>query len=152
MGQYRGLYISKYHIELVKNIHHHFPKFMFWYSDCFFVWPAVYNSKIKTKTTRKYSLQAAISGFLAFVTWMTYALSKWLMLRCLITSVLIVCTSDHFFSLHLCSYEGTGRSLSLKLIQQLRQQSADSQQSISAENRTTNTARLAAGKYCSLVF
>ncbi|XP_035521188.1 RNA cytidine acetyltransferase [Morone saxatilis] len=43
-------------------------------------------------------------------------------------------------------YEGTGRSLSLKLIQQLRQQSADSQQSMSAENRTANTARLAAAR------
>ncbi|XP_029952025.1 RNA cytidine acetyltransferase-like [Salarias fasciatus] len=43
-------------------------------------------------------------------------------------------------------YEGTGRSLSLKLIQQLRQQSADSQQSLSAENKTTNTARLAAAR------
>ncbi|KAM9753160.1 RNA cytidine acetyltransferase [Menidia menidia] len=43
-------------------------------------------------------------------------------------------------------YEGTGRSLSLKLIQQLRQQSADSQQSLSAENRSTNTARLAAAR------
>ncbi|XP_029992858.1 RNA cytidine acetyltransferase [Sphaeramia orbicularis] len=43
-------------------------------------------------------------------------------------------------------YEGTGRSLSLKLIQQLRQQSADSQQSLSAENRTANTARLAAAR------
>ncbi|XDV28691.1 hypothetical protein PO909_031913 [Leuciscus waleckii] len=42
-------------------------------------------------------------------------------------------------------YEGTGRSLSLKLIQQLRQQSADSQQNLSAENRNTSTARLAAG-------
>lgn len=42
-------------------------------------------------------------------------------------------------------YEGTGRSLSLKLIQQLRQQSADSQLSTSAENKTTSTARLAAG-------
>lgn len=41
-------------------------------------------------------------------------------------------------------YEGTGRSLSLKLIQQLRHQSVDSQQSLSAENRNTNTARLAA--------
>ncbi|XP_028304821.1 RNA cytidine acetyltransferase [Gouania willdenowi] len=41
-------------------------------------------------------------------------------------------------------YEGTGRSLSLKLIQQLRQQSMDSQQSLSAENRSTTTARLAA--------
>uniref|UniRef100_A0A8C9X3I3 RNA cytidine acetyltransferase n=1 Tax=Sander lucioperca TaxID=283035 RepID=A0A8C9X3I3_SANLU len=43
-------------------------------------------------------------------------------------------------------YEGTGRSLSLKLIQQLRQQSADSQQSMSAENRSTNTERLAAAR------
>ncbi|XP_075995531.1 RNA cytidine acetyltransferase [Genypterus blacodes] len=43
-------------------------------------------------------------------------------------------------------YEGTGRSLSLKLIQQLRQQSADSQQSTTAENRTSNTARLAAAR------
>ncbi|KAF7663760.1 hypothetical protein LDENG_00202250 [Lucifuga dentata] len=43
-------------------------------------------------------------------------------------------------------YEGTGRSLSLKLIQQLRQQSAESQQSTSAENRSTNTARLAAAR------
>ncbi|KAJ0069238.1 hypothetical protein NL108_003160, partial [Boleophthalmus pectinirostris] len=43
-------------------------------------------------------------------------------------------------------YEGTGRSLSLKLIQQLRQQSADSQQSLSAENKNTNTARLSAAR------
>ncbi|XP_029009376.1 RNA cytidine acetyltransferase [Betta splendens] len=43
-------------------------------------------------------------------------------------------------------YEGTGRSLSLKLIQQLRQQSADSQLSMSAENRVSNTARLAAAR------
>lgn len=43
-------------------------------------------------------------------------------------------------------YEGTGRSLSLKLIQQLRQQSADSQLSTSAENKTTSTARLAAAR------
>ncbi|XP_034541182.1 RNA cytidine acetyltransferase [Notolabrus celidotus] len=43
-------------------------------------------------------------------------------------------------------YEGTGRSLSLKLIQQLRQQSADSQQSMSAENRSSNTTRLAAAR------
>ncbi|XP_066541065.1 RNA cytidine acetyltransferase [Hoplias malabaricus] len=43
-------------------------------------------------------------------------------------------------------YEGTGRSLSLKLIQQLRQQSAESQQSVSAENRTTSTAKLAAAR------
>lgn len=52
-----------------------------------------------------------------------------------------------------CSYEGTGRSLSLKLIQQLRQQSADSQQNLSAENRNTSTARLAAGiLQCPFVF
>ncbi|KAJ0029381.1 hypothetical protein NQD34_004378 [Periophthalmus magnuspinnatus] len=43
-------------------------------------------------------------------------------------------------------YEGTGRSLSLKLIQQLRQQSTDSQQSLSAENKNTNTARLSAAR------
>uniref|UniRef100_A0A673MAE7 RNA cytidine acetyltransferase n=1 Tax=Sinocyclocheilus rhinocerous TaxID=307959 RepID=A0A673MAE7_9TELE len=43
-------------------------------------------------------------------------------------------------------YEGTGRSLSLKLIQQLRQQSADSQQNLLAENRNTSTARLAAAR------
>lgn len=43
------------------------------------------------------------------------------------------------------SYEGTGRSLSLKLIQQLRQQSAQSQVSTTAENKMTTTARLAAG-------
>ncbi|KAK5867197.1 hypothetical protein PBY51_011711 [Eleginops maclovinus] len=43
-------------------------------------------------------------------------------------------------------YEGTGRSLSLKLIQQLRQQSADSQQNMSAENRTSNTERLASAR------
>lgn len=43
-------------------------------------------------------------------------------------------------------YEGTGRSLSIKLIQQLRQQNADRQQSLSAENRTTSTARLAAAR------
>ncbi|KAM3609142.1 uncharacterized protein V6R79_010191 [Siganus canaliculatus] len=43
-------------------------------------------------------------------------------------------------------YEGTGRSLSLKLIQQLRQQSADSQQNMSAENRTTATVKLAAAR------
>ncbi|CAK7308784.1 RNA cytidine acetyltransferase [Vulpes lagopus] len=40
-------------------------------------------------------------------------------------------------------YEGTGRSLSLKLIQQLRQQSAQSQISTTAENKATTTARLA---------
>uniref|UniRef100_A0A8C1T5T1 RNA cytidine acetyltransferase n=1 Tax=Cyprinus carpio TaxID=7962 RepID=A0A8C1T5T1_CYPCA len=45
-----------------------------------------------------------------------------------------------------CRYEGTGRSLSLKLIQQLRQQSADSQLNLSAENRNTSTARLAAAR------
>uniref|UniRef100_A0A671P8D7 RNA cytidine acetyltransferase n=1 Tax=Sinocyclocheilus anshuiensis TaxID=1608454 RepID=A0A671P8D7_9TELE len=45
-----------------------------------------------------------------------------------------------------CRYEGTGRSLSLKLIQQLRQQSADSQLNFSAENRNTSTARLAAAR------
>ncbi|XP_077451509.1 RNA cytidine acetyltransferase [Stigmatopora argus] len=43
-------------------------------------------------------------------------------------------------------YEGTGRSLSLKLIQQLRQQSAESQQKMSAQNRSTSTARLAAAR------
>ncbi|CAL8261192.1 unnamed protein product [Merluccius merluccius] len=43
-------------------------------------------------------------------------------------------------------YEGTGRSLSLKLIQQLRHQSADSQQSMSAENKNTNTVRIAAAR------
>uniref|UniRef100_A0A671Q6Z8 RNA cytidine acetyltransferase n=1 Tax=Sinocyclocheilus anshuiensis TaxID=1608454 RepID=A0A671Q6Z8_9TELE len=43
-------------------------------------------------------------------------------------------------------YEGTGRSLSLKLIQQLRQQSADSQLNLLAENRNTSTARLAAAR------
>ncbi|KAM6960650.1 RNA cytidine acetyltransferase [Aplochiton taeniatus] len=41
-------------------------------------------------------------------------------------------------------YEGTGRSLSLKLIQQLRQQSVQTQQSLSAENRDSTNARLAA--------
>ncbi|KAH0516674.1 N-acetyltransferase 10 [Microtus ochrogaster] len=43
-------------------------------------------------------------------------------------------------------YEGTGRSLSLKLIQQLRQQSAQSQVSTTAENKTTATARLASAR------
>ncbi|KAM9302263.1 RNA cytidine acetyltransferase [Gastrophryne carolinensis] len=43
-------------------------------------------------------------------------------------------------------YEGTGRSLSLKLIQQLRQQSADSQVSITAENKSTSTQRLASAR------
>ncbi|XP_054827698.1 RNA cytidine acetyltransferase [Eublepharis macularius] len=39
-------------------------------------------------------------------------------------------------------YEGTGRSLSLKLIQQLRQQSAQAQACMAAENKTTTTAKL----------
>ncbi|MGH0145470.1 UNVERIFIED_CONTAM: hypothetical protein FKN15_005422 [Acipenser sinensis] len=43
-------------------------------------------------------------------------------------------------------YEGTGRSLSLKLIQQLRQQSAESQVSLTAENKTTSTARLTSAR------
>lgn len=43
------------------------------------------------------------------------------------------------------SYEGTGRSLSLKLIQQLRQQSAQAQVSMTAENKTTTTAKLSSG-------
>ncbi|XP_031717150.1 RNA cytidine acetyltransferase [Anarrhichthys ocellatus] len=43
-------------------------------------------------------------------------------------------------------YEGTGRSLSIKLIQQLRQQSADSQQSNASLNRITTTERLAAAR------
>ncbi|XP_069037739.1 RNA cytidine acetyltransferase [Lepisosteus oculatus] len=44
-------------------------------------------------------------------------------------------------------YEGTGRSLSLKLIQQLRQQSAQSQQScLTAENKNSTTARLASAR------
>ncbi|KAM4617526.1 RNA cytidine acetyltransferase [Discoglossus pictus] len=43
-------------------------------------------------------------------------------------------------------YEGTGRSLSLKLIQQLRQQSADSQVSVTAENKTSSTSRLASAR------
>uniref|UniRef100_A0A7N5P4K7 RNA cytidine acetyltransferase n=1 Tax=Ailuropoda melanoleuca TaxID=9646 RepID=A0A7N5P4K7_AILME len=43
-------------------------------------------------------------------------------------------------------YEGTGRSLSLKLIQQLRQQSAQSQISTTAENKATATARLASAR------
>lgn len=47
------------------------------------------------------------------------------------------------------SYEGTGRSLSLKLIQQLRQQSVQSQISTTAENKTTTTARLASGAWSS---
>ncbi|XP_068115792.1 RNA cytidine acetyltransferase [Hyperolius riggenbachi] len=43
-------------------------------------------------------------------------------------------------------YEGTGRSLSLKLIQQLRQQSAESQVSITAENKSTSSQRLASAR------
>ncbi|KAM8939834.1 RNA cytidine acetyltransferase [Pelodytes ibericus] len=43
-------------------------------------------------------------------------------------------------------YEGTGRSLSLKLIQQLRQQSADSQLSVTAENKSSTTHRLASAR------
>ncbi|XP_077143106.1 RNA cytidine acetyltransferase [Ranitomeya variabilis] len=43
-------------------------------------------------------------------------------------------------------YEGTGRSLSLKLIQQLRQQSTESQVSITAENKSTSTQRLASAR------
>ncbi|XP_078405701.1 RNA cytidine acetyltransferase [Cetorhinus maximus] len=39
-------------------------------------------------------------------------------------------------------YEGTGRSLSLKLIQQLRQQTNQSQVNMTAENKTTSTAKL----------
>ncbi|XP_043938781.1 RNA cytidine acetyltransferase [Protopterus annectens] len=39
-------------------------------------------------------------------------------------------------------YEGTGRSLSLKLIQQLRQQSAQSQVNMTAENKATSIAKL----------
>uniref|UniRef100_A0A6J0SQ24 RNA cytidine acetyltransferase n=1 Tax=Pogona vitticeps TaxID=103695 RepID=A0A6J0SQ24_9SAUR len=43
-------------------------------------------------------------------------------------------------------YEGTGRSLSLKLIQQLRQQSAQAQASITAENKMTTTAKLSSAR------
>uniref|UniRef100_A0A8D0B9M4 RNA cytidine acetyltransferase n=1 Tax=Salvator merianae TaxID=96440 RepID=A0A8D0B9M4_SALMN len=43
-------------------------------------------------------------------------------------------------------YEGTGRSLSLKLIQQLRQQSAQAQTSVTAENKTTTTAKLSSAR------
>uniref|UniRef100_A0A8C0JCB7 RNA cytidine acetyltransferase n=1 Tax=Chelonoidis abingdonii TaxID=106734 RepID=A0A8C0JCB7_CHEAB len=43
-------------------------------------------------------------------------------------------------------YEGTGRSLSLKLIQQLRQQSAQAQASMTAENKSTATAKLASAR------
>lgn len=43
-------------------------------------------------------------------------------------------------------YEGTGRSLSLKLIQQLRQQSARSQVSMTAENKSTTTTKLSSAR------
>ncbi|XP_035407939.1 RNA cytidine acetyltransferase isoform X2 [Cygnus atratus] len=43
-------------------------------------------------------------------------------------------------------YEGTGRSLSLKLIQQLRQQSAQAQVSMTAENKSTATAKLTSAR------
>lgn len=43
-------------------------------------------------------------------------------------------------------YEGTGRSLSLKLIQQLRQQSAQSQVSMTAENKSTTTTKLSSAR------
>ncbi|XP_029437928.1 RNA cytidine acetyltransferase isoform X1 [Rhinatrema bivittatum] len=43
-------------------------------------------------------------------------------------------------------YEGTGRSLSLKLIQQLRQQSAQSQVTVTAENKSTVTTKLASAR------
>uniref|UniRef100_A0A7M4EW16 RNA cytidine acetyltransferase n=1 Tax=Crocodylus porosus TaxID=8502 RepID=A0A7M4EW16_CROPO len=43
-------------------------------------------------------------------------------------------------------YEGTGRSLSLKLIQQLRQQSAQAQVSMTAENKSTATTKLASAR------
>ncbi|KAM9372994.1 RNA cytidine acetyltransferase [Phaethornis superciliosus] len=43
-------------------------------------------------------------------------------------------------------YEGTGRSLSLKLIQQLRQQSAQSQVTMTAENKSTATAKLSSAR------
>ncbi|XP_009895741.1 RNA cytidine acetyltransferase [Dryobates pubescens] len=43
-------------------------------------------------------------------------------------------------------YEGTGRSLSLKLIQQLRQQSAQTQVTLTAENKSTATAKLASAR------
>uniref|UniRef100_A0A8C3UMD9 RNA cytidine acetyltransferase n=1 Tax=Catharus ustulatus TaxID=91951 RepID=A0A8C3UMD9_CATUS len=43
-------------------------------------------------------------------------------------------------------YEGTGRSLSLKLIQQLRQQSAQSQVTLTAENKSTATAKLTSAR------
>ncbi|NXD70059.1 NAT10 acetyltransferase, partial [Eolophus roseicapillus] len=43
-------------------------------------------------------------------------------------------------------YEGTGRSLSLKLIQQLRQQSAQTQITMTAENKSTATAKLSSAR------
>ncbi|NXP47874.1 NAT10 acetyltransferase, partial [Heliornis fulica] len=43
-------------------------------------------------------------------------------------------------------YEGTGRSLSLKLIQQLRQQSAQTQVTMTAENKSTATAKLTSAR------
>uniref|UniRef100_A0A670HTS1 RNA cytidine acetyltransferase n=1 Tax=Podarcis muralis TaxID=64176 RepID=A0A670HTS1_PODMU len=43
-------------------------------------------------------------------------------------------------------YEGTGRSLSLKLIQQLRQQSAQAQASMTAENKATTTLKLSSAR------
>ncbi|XP_060620967.2 RNA cytidine acetyltransferase [Anolis sagrei] len=43
-------------------------------------------------------------------------------------------------------YEGTGRSLSLKLIQQLRQQSAQAQANVTAENKVTTTAKLSSAR------
>ncbi|XP_008115606.1 RNA cytidine acetyltransferase [Anolis carolinensis] len=43
-------------------------------------------------------------------------------------------------------YEGTGRSLSLKLIQQLRQQSAQAQANVTAENKMTTTAKLSSAR------
>ncbi|XP_053141278.1 RNA cytidine acetyltransferase isoform X1 [Hemicordylus capensis] len=43
-------------------------------------------------------------------------------------------------------YEGTGRSLSLKLIQQLRQQSAQAQASVTAENKITTTVKLSSAR------
>ncbi|XP_013931419.1 PREDICTED: N-acetyltransferase 10 [Thamnophis sirtalis] len=43
-------------------------------------------------------------------------------------------------------YEGTGRSLSLKLIQQLRQESAQAQASVTAENKITTTAKLSSAR------
>ncbi|XP_060130888.1 RNA cytidine acetyltransferase [Zootoca vivipara] len=43
-------------------------------------------------------------------------------------------------------YEGTGRSLSLKLIQQLRQQSAQAQANMTAENKATTTLKLSSAR------